>query len=257
MAAADTTMPRPARMPRPVIGITALVEPASWSSWRDVPAVVTPFAYVRHIMRAGGCAVVIPPLPAGATVQDACDVVRRLDGLIISGGVDVESSRYGEPPHPQAQPPRADRDASELVLARASASENVPLLGVCRGMQVMAVAAGGSLEQHLPDRLGSTRHAPGVGFYGSHVVTIADGSLLAEIVGAEVTVATYHHQGVVSAPGYRLCAWAEDGVLEGMEDPAADFRIGVQWHPEAGEDPRLFERLVAAARHRTERGAEI
>ena len=234
--------------PRPVVAVTSYVEPASWSSWRDVPAALVPHAYVRQVAAAGGVAVVIPPLPEGATQADADDVLRRVDALIVAGGADVESAQYGEPPHPQAQRPRRDRDQSELLLVAAAVAVGLPLLGVCRGMQIMAVAAGGTLEQHLPDRLGSARHAPRVGGYGAHEVEVEDGSVLHAILGDRVSVATYHHQGVLSAPGYRLCAWAEDGVLEAMEDPSAAFRIGVQWHSEAGDDPRLFEALVAAAR---------
>lgn len=240
---------------RPVIGVTSYVEPATWSAWQGVTAALVPFAYVGHIGAAGGTAVVLPPLPPGATQEDARDVLERLDGLIIAGGADVESSRYGAEPHPLAQPSRRDRDESELLLASVSATDGVPLLGVCRGMQVMAVAAGGSLEQHLPDRLsGSTHHAPGRGFYGSHPVRVSAGSHLHEMLGDEVTVATYHHQGVRDAPGYRFCAWADDGLLEAMEDPDAEFRVGVQWHPEAGDDPRLFERLVTAAQKRSPQG---
>lgn len=233
---------------RPVIGVTSYVEPASWSAWRDVPAALVPHAYVRQVAAVGGIAVIVPPLPEDASDDDARDILRRVDGLIIAGGADVESGRYGAAPHPSAQLPRRDRDASELMLARVTAAEGIPLLGVCRGMQVMAVAAGGELEQNLPDRLGSTRHAPGRGRYGSHGVRIAEGSRLHDILGDEVTVPTYHHQGVVAAPGYRLCAWADDGVLEAFEHPDEPFRIGVQWHPEAGDDPRLFLRLVEAAR---------
>lgn len=233
--------------PRPVIAITTYVGPASWSAWRDKPAALVPHAYVQHVAAAGGIAVLLAPLPDGSTEDDAGDVLRRVDGLIIAGGVDVEPARYGREPHALAERPRPDRDESELLLARVSATEGVPLLGVCRGMQVMAVAAGGSLEQHLPDRLGSTHHAPGRGYYGSHPVSMAAGSRLHAILGGRVTVATYHHQGVADAPGYRSCAWADDGVLEAFEDPDAPFRIGVQWHPEAGDDARLFQHLVQAA----------
>lgn len=228
-----------------------MVEPVSWSSWHDVPAALTPYAYVRHVEAAGGAALLLPPLPDGSTDADARDVVSRVDGIIITGGADVESARYGEAAHAMAQVPWRDRDRSELLLASAAADGAVPLLGICRGMQVMAVAAGGSLEQHLPDRLGNTSHAPHLGAYGSHAVSIAPESRLHVILGDAVEVATYHHQGVLAAPGFQLCAWADDGVLEAMEDPAADFRIGVQWHPEVGDDPRLFQQLVAAAhRHR-------
>lgn len=238
---------------RPVIGITSYVEPASWSHWRDVRAALVPHAYVRQIAGAGGLAIVVPPLPEDADEDDAREILSRLDGLIIAGGVDVEPTRYGHAPHPLAQPPRPDRDGSEILLARLTAADDVPLLGVCRGMQVMAVAAGGALVQHLPDQLGTTTHAPGVGMYGTHLVRPAAGTVVGGILGDAVTVATYHHQGVAKAPGYVSSAWADDGILEAIEAPDATFRVGVQWHPEAGDDPRLFEQLVAAAR---KRGAE-
>ncbi len=232
---------------RPVIGITSYVEPASWAAWKDVPAALVPHGYVRHVHAAGGLAVVVPPLPHDARAADAREVLSRLDGLILAGGVDVEPSRYGEEPHPLLQLPRPDRDSSELLLARVTAEDDVPVLGVCRGMQVMAVAAGGSLEQHLPDRLGHHEHSPSRGMYGRHLVEIAPGSRMHGILGDRVTVATYHHQGVAASPGYEPVGWATDGVLEAVEVEGARFRLAVQWHPEVGADPRLFEALVQAA----------
>jgi putative glutamine amidotransferase len=237
---------------RPVIGITSYVEPASWAAWRDVPAVLVPFNYVRQVHSAGALSVVLPPLPTGAGTADARDVLSRVDGLILTGGVDVEPRRYHREPHPNLQPPRPDRDSAELLLAQVTQEEDIPLLGVCRGMQVMAVAAGGVLEQHLPDRLGHFEHAPGRGVYGEHRVDIAPGSRIHGILGDEVTVATYHHQGVDSFPGYAAAAWAPDGVVEAMEDDGSRFRLAVQWHPEVGADPRLFEALVAAVNERRE-----
>ncbi len=232
---------------RPVIGITSYVEPASWAAWSDVPAVIVPHNYVRQVHSAGALAVVLPPLPTGAATADARQVLSRLDGLILTGGVDVEPRRYHRGPHPKLQPPRPDRDSSELLLAQVTQEEDVPVLGVCRGMQIMAVASGGVLEQHLPDRLGHSEHAPGRGTYGEHLVEIAAGSRVHSILGDTVTVATYHHQGVETFPGYDAAAWAPDGVIEAMEDADSRFRLGVQWHPEVGADPRLFEALVAAA----------
>ncbi|HEY7043717.1 MAG TPA: gamma-glutamyl-gamma-aminobutyrate hydrolase family protein [Nocardioidaceae bacterium] len=232
----------------PVIGITSYVEPASWSVWKDVPAALVPHGYVRHVHEAGGLAVVVPPLPDDATEHDAREVLSRLDGLILAGGVDVEPSRYGQQSHPTIQLPRPDRDASELLLADLTARLDVPVLGVCRGMQVMAVAAGGELEQHLPDRIGHTGHSPAPGLYGEHPVELAPGSRMRKVLGDQVTVATYHHQGVASFPGYTAAGWSTDGVVEAFEDGGARFRIGVQWHPEVGVDSRLFEALVEACR---------
>lgn len=235
-------------MPTPLIGITAYVEPATWRVWRDVPAALVPHRYVVHIQQAGGLAVVVPPLEPGAGDDQLITLLERLDGLVLAGGADVQPDRYGSERHPLAQPSRPDRDALEIGLARLSEGGDVPVLGVCRGMQVLAVAAGGTLEQHLPDRLGHTDHSPAPGTFGSHEVVTEAGSLVQRLLGERVDVATYHHQGVATHPGLVPSAWSTDGVVEALEVPAARFRLGVQWHPEAGNDPRLFEALVAAAR---------
>jgi putative glutamine amidotransferase len=232
---------------RPVIGITTYVEPASWGVWRDIPAALIPHAYVRHVAEAGGLPVLIPPLPAGSTREDVATVLSRIDGLVLAGGGDVDPDRYGAEPHPTVQAPRPQRDDSELDLARASGESGLPVLGICRGMQVMAVAAGGDLVQHLPDVIGNESHSPAPGVYGTHEVTIRPGTRLASVLGDRVEVAHYHHQGVGRHPGLDPTAYSTDGLLEAFEDPAAPFRLGVQWHPEQGQDPRLFEALVEAA----------
>ena len=232
---------------RPQIGLTCYAEPASWGVWQQVPAVLIPLGYVAMLQAAGAQALLIPP-EHGLDDQAAAALVGRLDGLVIAGGVDVDPTRYGELPHASGQTSRADRDDAELALVRAAVAVDLPLLGVCRGMQVMAVAAGGVLEQHLPDRVQHDGHAPAPGVYGRHAVRTADGSVLREILGEQVVVPSYHHQGVLRAPGYVESAWADDGVLEGFEAPTARWRVGVQWHPEAGEDGHLFEALVRAAR---------
>jgi putative glutamine amidotransferase len=234
-------------MSRPVIGITTYVEPASWAVWHDVPAALIPHAYVRQVAAAGGLPLLVPPLPADSTTQDVQNVLSRLDGLILSGGADVEPERYGAQPHPSVQHPRPDRDGSELILAEQSAAADLPTLGICRGMQVMAVAGGGDLWQHLPDMIGNQSHAPSPGAYGRHEVRIAPGTHLGAVLGERVDVATYHHQGVGQHPGLHATAWSDDGLLEAFEDPESAFRIGVQWHPEVGDDPRLFQALVEAA----------
>ena len=231
----------------PVIGITAYVEPASWTVWRDVPAALVPLTYVQQVRGAGGLPVVLPPAPPDPDPDLVNSMLDPLDGLLLVGGAAVDPARYGEAAHASVQPPRRDRDGTELALVRTARERDLPVLGVCRGMQIMVVAAGGRLEQHLPDRLGAQVHAPARGEYGAHSVDIAAGSRLAGILGDQVDVSSYHHQGVLTHPGLEPVAWAGDGVLEALEDPAARFCVGVLWHPEVGTDPRLFEALVHAA----------
>ncbi len=240
---------------RPVIGVSCYVEAVDRDPWRAQPSAVIPRMYLAHVERAGGLPIVLPPPdPAlvggeGALGALAAAVLERVDGLVIAGGADVGASRYAARPHPSSQAPRPDRDAWEIALVDEAGERDLPLLGICRGMQVMAVAAGGTLDQHLPDAVGSAEHLPAPGVYASHPVRAAAGSRLAAILGTdELPVPTYHHQGVATHPGYVPTAWHPDGTLEAMEDVGAAFRIAVQWHPEAGEDGRLFEALVAAAR---------
>ncbi len=236
-------------MDLPVIGITAYSARASWGAW-DAEAVLLPRPYVEAVARAGAVPVVLPPVPdvvAGA--------LGRIDGLIVAGGPDVEPSRYGETPGAHTQPPNRDRDASELLLLGEAIDGAMPVLGICRGMQLLNVLRGGTLHQHLPDVVHSEVHAPEIGSYATHPVSVKPGTRLAEILRrTEVDgVPTYHHQGVdVLGTGLEPTAWAPDGTLEAVEDPDLPFLLGVQWHPEAGTDPSLFEGLVAAARRRSQ-----
>jgi putative glutamine amidotransferase len=231
----------------PVIGISCYLEPASWGPWSQVPVALLPHAYVRAVERAGAVTVLLPPRP-DATEDYARTVLSRLDGLILAGGVDVEPARYGAERHPTVQASRPDRDATELALVRAAIEIDLPLLGICRGMQLMAVAAGGVLEQHLPERVGHAGHAPSAARYGSRSVRISPESRLGAILGPTAQAPCYHHQAVLSHPGYRATAWdSDDETLEAMEDPSGRFRLAVQWHPESGEDPRLFDAVAAAA----------
>lgn len=239
---------------RPVIGVTSYVEPVSRGDWAGQHSTVLPHAYVEHLERAGAIAVVLPPR---LDAEDAlvAGLLARLDGVVIAGGADVEPSRYAAVPDSRVQSPRPDRDSFELAVARVTAQSRQPLLGICRGMQVMAVEAGGTLEQHLPDRVGHEAHSPAPGAYASHHVAPVPGTLLASIVGEEVLdVPTYHHQAVRTHPGYAAAAWHEDGTLEAMEDTAYPFRLAVQWHPEAGTDTRLFDALVEACSVFQQRG---
>lgn len=239
-------------MSRPLIGITCYVESASWAVWSEVRASLIPQTYIDQVVRAGGRPLIIPPLSSAPDTQESDDDFDRLldtlDGLILSGGADIASTRYGQDPHPLVQTARHDRDSAEIALARVATSRDLPLLGVCRGMQVMAVAAGGQLDQHLPDTVGHDQHSPGPGIYGRHEVKMVAGTRLFDILGTSVEVASYHHQGVLSHPGYVPTGHSSDAAVEAMEDPGGRFRLGVQWHPEVDPDCRLFEALVAAAR---------
>jgi putative glutamine amidotransferase len=230
---------------RPIIGITCYVEEAVRGVWESMPHALLPYSYVAKVERAGGIAVLIPPR-ADADTAMALAVLSRLDGLILAGGADVEPQRYAAAPHPSVQEARPDRDAFELALAAVTQEWDTPVLGICRGMQVMAVAAGGKLEQHVPDRVGHDEHSPAPGIYGSHDVRTVEGTRVAAILGQQVAIPSYHHQSVSSHPGYVPAAWAQDGTLEAMEQAGSRFRVAVQWHPEAGQDPRLFEALVQA-----------
>jgi putative glutamine amidotransferase len=239
------------RQPTPVIGVSCYVEDVDRSPWRAQRSAVRPHRYVDQLERAGAVVVVLPPRP-DADDALAAAVLSRVDGLVIAGGADVQADRYDAEPHPTSQTPRPDRDEWELALARVSAALDLPVLGVCRGMQVMAVEAGAVLDQHLPDVVGHDAHCPRPGEYTSHHATPVAGTRLAALLGTEaLAVPTYHHQAVrpesLADTAYRPSAWHADGTLEAMEDPASDFRLAVQWHPEAGDDGRLFEALVAAA----------
>ncbi len=235
-------------MPPPLIGLSSYVGPASWRTWHDVPAALVPQAYVDHVLAAGGIPVIIPP--AATTTMEMLDVVgERLDGLILVGGPDLDPTGYGQSPHPLAQQPNPERDAAEVALIATMRQRQRPVLGICRGVQVMAVAAGGQLIQHLPDALGHEGHSPEPGVYGEHDITISPDSRLHAILGPSSRVSSYHHQGLADHPGYVATAWAPDGIVEAIEDPGLPFCIGVLWHPEKGADPRLFQALVTAAGH--------
>jgi len=233
---------------RPVIGISAYSQNARWGTW-DLPAVLVPRRYSDMVTRAGGLPVVLPPSDGVA------GVLPRLDGLVLSGGGDLDPARYGAEPHPEAGAPSPVRDSAELALCRQALASGLPVLGICRGLQVINVALGGTLHQHLPDVVGNDSHSPQESGYGSHKVSVAAGSHLAAILGrSEAAVPTHHHQAIDRlGAGLVATAWTDDGVLEAVEfGQAADgnldrFMVAVQWHPEAGDDPSLFAALIAAA----------
>jgi len=229
---------------RPIIGLTTYVEPSTWGLNRDVPAAVLHMAYVTAVTAAGGRVVLLPPDSLDT------DVLDRLDGIVLSGGADVNPSHYGQAPHPTTHP-RDDRDAGELPLARRALELDLPVLGVCRGMQLLAVATGGSLHQHLPDVTGTDLHRPAPfdrATLGEHVVHVEPGTLCHDLVGGVVKVNSLHHQAVADPGLFTPVGWCiEDGVVEAIESPAHRFAAGVQWHPEIDADLRMFQGLVAAA----------
>jgi putative glutamine amidotransferase len=230
-------------MNAPVIGITSYVEHARYTVW-DTKATLLPHAYVEQVARAGGRPVVLPP------VGDPSGALDRLDALVLSGGGDLNPSSYGAVPHERTGYVREFRDEAELALVRRAWADGLPLLGICRGAQVLNVALGGTLHQHVPDVVGDDRHSLAPGRYNRFPVTVAPHSRLATALGAEtVTVSHYHHQAADRlGTGLTATAWSDDGLVEAVEATHRPFALGVQWHPEVDEDPSLFTALVAAAR---------
>ena len=236
------------RSSRPVIGLSTYREEATWGVWRQ-RADVLHAEYADAIVSAGGVPVLLPPASGSAVAARA--VVARLDGLVVSGGADVDPARYGEEPHDRTAGWREDRDAWELALLAAADEVRLPVLGVCRGMQLMAVAAGGALDQHTPDVVGHEEHSPGGDVFGRLTVRTRAGSRVQAAEGDAVEALCHHHQSVRSHPGYDASAWAPDETVEAMEATGDRFCVGVQWHPEMGRDQALFTALVAAAAGRT------
>jgi putative glutamine amidotransferase len=239
----------------PVIGISCYSQQARWGNW-DSQAVLLPRRYVDKVAQAGGLPVLLPPVDAGA------GLLPRLDGLVLSGGSDVDPARYGAAPHPKAGPFYTDRDSAELELCRHALASGLPLLGICRGLQVINVALGGTLYQHLPDVVGHDGHSPELAGYGMHKVSVTPGSQLSGILGrSEAAVPTHHHQAIDRlGAGLVATAWTDDGIIEAVElAPSGErtatvpFMMAVQWHPEAGDDPSLFAALIAAAGQSSQR----
>jgi putative glutamine amidotransferase len=235
---------------RPLIGISAYNSRARWRDW-DAPAALIPRTYVDAVRRSNGRPVLLPP---GGDSAEASATVADLDGLILAGGDDVDPARYGAAAHPRTEAPNRERDAWELALLEAALARGVPLLGVCRGFHLLNVIRGGTLHQHLPQVVGHEEHSGPDCEFGRHVVRVGpNGRLGRALAGGGdavlVDAPTHHHQGVDQlGDGLVATAWTADGTVEGLEvTDSPVFAVGVQWHPEEGTDPRLFEALVTAA----------
>ena len=233
---------------KPVIGLTTYKQRAQTGVW-DVTAAFLPAVYFEAVQRAGGIPVLLPPQPADA------EAVRRVmdgvDGLIVTGGADVDPARYGQDAAPETDTPQLERDAWEDALLTAAIEREVPFLGICRGMQVLNVNRGGSLHQHVPDVVGDDRFRIGNGEFATNVVATEPGSEVDALVGAKLPVKSYHHQAVDAVgDGLRVTARTDDGIVQAVELEGVPFGVAVQWHPEedAADDVRLFAGLVDAAR---------
>ncbi len=243
-----------------VIGICAAIEQARWTVW-DQQAVMTPASYVAAVQRGGAMVLLLPPDPA--VTDDPDDVLDLLDGLLLAGGADIDPDCYGGPRHPLTVGTLPARDRFEIALARRALDRDLPVLGICRGMQLLNVARGGTLIQDLPERLDHSDHRRVQGsFDGSdHLVRLAPGSLAARAAGEPVhATKSHHHQGVERVgDGLQVSGWSElDDLPEAIEDPTRAFALGVQWHPEADPASQVVGALVEAARaHHAQRAAAV
>jgi gamma-glutamyl-gamma-aminobutyrate hydrolase PuuD len=227
---------------RPLIGITTYLTLARFGAWEEESALV-PADYVRAVERAGGRALLVPPSDDG--VEETLDA---LDGIVFSGGSDLDPSTYGQDRHEATGGIVEERDRAELELLQAALARDMPVLAVCRGSQVLNVALGGDLVQHLPEVVGDEKHKELPGEFAEHDVAIEPETKLGALIGEHAPVKSHHHQGFGRlGEGLREAARADDGTIEALEDPSRRFTLGVLWHPEAGEDLRLFEALVHEA----------
>ena len=235
---------------RPIVGITSYAENARWGVW-DAPAALIPLSYVRAVEAAGGRALLVPP--STEAVEETLEV---LDALLLSGGADLDPASYGAEAHPETNGVRPDRDRAELALLEGALARDMPVLAVCRGSQVLNVARGGDLVQHLPEVVGHEGHKQTPGVFAEHDVDVLPQTKLHDVVGERAPVKSHHHQGYGQlGEGLLEAARAEDGTVEAIEDPSRRFALGVLWHPEEGEDAALFEALVEEARrYREARG---
>jgi putative glutamine amidotransferase len=232
---------------RPNIGVTAATERVSYGVWKEIPAIISPTPYLQAVQRAGGRPVLLPPDPEDA--EDPGEVLDLLDALVVTGGAgDLDPALYGEERHPETGPVQEERDAYELALVRGALEREMPVLGICRGMQILNVAYGGTIEQHLPDALGHVEHRHTPGTFADHEVRLVPHSLAARAAGSERTLAkSHHHQGIREVgEGLKVTGWAvEDDAVEALEDPSCTFVLGVLWHPEEDENSQVIKALVS------------
>jgi putative glutamine amidotransferase len=232
-------------MAAPVIGITSYLERASSGVW-DTQAVFLPWAYAAPVVAAGGAIVVLPPQAPASDV--VAGVLAGLDGLYLAGGYDVDPAHFGARPHAQTDAPRRDRDAWEIALFNGACALGLPVLGVCRGAQVINVARGGSLIQHLPDVVGHTGYQGGDAVYRRVGVAVDAGSKLATLHPLDRDVPVYHHQAIdVLGDGLTVTARSREGIIEAVEDPSLQFCVAVQWHPERDDLTQIWDGFIAAA----------
>ena len=235
------------RPSKPIVGLTAYLEQVRTGIW-DVPAAYLPSDYFEGIILAGGIAVLLPPQPVDPDIT--ASVLDSLDALVITGGYDLDPAAYGQQPHSATDQPRTDRDAWEFALLQGALRRGLPVLGICRGAQVLNVAFGGTLHQHLPDVIGHGGHRAGNGVFATLPVRTVPGTRLAGLLGETASASCYHHQAIDKVgESLVVSAWDADGVVEGLELPGDGFVLAVQWHPEKSlDDLRLFAAVVDAAR---------
>jgi putative glutamine amidotransferase len=233
---------------RPVIGICAALERVKWGPWDETVAMM-PAAYIHAVQAAGGLSVLLPPDDAAA--EDPDELLDRVDALILAGGADVDPASYGAPPHAEVTRTVPERDRFELAMAHRALERELPLLGICRGLQMLNVARGGTLLQHVPDVVGHEEHRHTLGQFADHAVELEAGSLAARAAGAErLAVKSHHHQGIEElGEGLEVTGRSvPDQLAEAVEDPDRRFVLGVLWHPEEDEASRLIAALVDEAK---------